>query len=129
MTSAARTKPMNKRQANESYDVGYKRPPRDSRFQKGTSGNPFGRRKRSSNYLAALATVLSETVRINENGVPRRVTKHQAIWIRVTNAAVSGNKKARTILARYHETSANRAESGPRIRVTFSDRARAELGK
>jgi hypothetical protein len=95
---------MTRRTPKKNYPVGYKRPPVASQFQKGTSGNQQGRRRRSSSYFEALFAVLRETVLINENGARRRVTKQQAIWIRVTNAAATGDKKAGKLLARYQDT-------------------------
>ena len=34
--------------SNETYEVGYKKPPKAKRFQKGKSGNPSGRPKKAA---------------------------------------------------------------------------------
>jgi len=39
------------RSPSKSYDVGYRRPPREYRFKKGRSGNPTGKRKTPSKRL------------------------------------------------------------------------------
>ena len=48
------------REKRRDYDVGYGKPPRHTRFQKGQSGNPRGRSCRSKNLKTLLSEALNE---------------------------------------------------------------------
>lgn len=60
---------------------GYRKPPKSGQFKKGQSGNPRGRpkRKKLKTEKEILRQILSEPITIRENGVPRTVTKGQAL--------------------------------------------------
>ena len=57
--------------------VGYKRPPRSTRYQAGVSGNPKGRPKRKGQGLP-YARILDRIVTIKEGVGSRQVTAEQA---------------------------------------------------
>jgi hypothetical protein len=76
--------------SDSSYG-GYGRPPKHSRFHKGVSGNPKGRPKGKRNFLTVLAETLEEKIVINENGVPKTVTKLEAALKQLVNKAASGD--------------------------------------
>ena len=50
------------------YEVGYGKPPRNTRFQKGQSGNPSGRAPGNKNLKTLLIDTLNEPVVVTENG-------------------------------------------------------------
>ena len=73
----------------EPEAVGYGRPPRSSRFQKGRSGNPKGRprnRRRDIPY----DTLLGQMVTIREDGRERRVTAAEAFILQLTKKGLEG---------------------------------------
>ena len=41
---------MSNEDMQDHYEVGYKKPPKDSQFQKGISGNPIGRPRKSLDF-------------------------------------------------------------------------------
>jgi hypothetical protein len=76
------------------YEVGYKRPPQNTRFKKGQSGNSKGRPRGSQNMLTVLQKELNAPVSITENGVRKTISKRQAAAKQLVNKAASGNLPA-----------------------------------
>ena len=68
-----------------NYEVGYRRPPRQTRFKKGRSGNPTGRPRGSRNFASLVDEALAEPVVINENGRRKKATKLQVIVKQMVN--------------------------------------------
>lgn len=81
-----------------SYDVGYGRPPKHTRFKPGQSGNPRGRPKGSADMSTHIEDALKEKVVISESGRRRTITKGKAIAKQVVNKAASGNLQAARLL-------------------------------
>jgi hypothetical protein len=52
---------------NGDYEVGYGKPPRQTRFKQGQSGNVQGRPRGSKNLTTVMLKELSEKVTISEN--------------------------------------------------------------
>lgn len=61
------------------YDIGYGKPPRRTRFQKGQSGNSRGRPRAANNFATIVGEALREPVVINENGRRKRATMAEVI--------------------------------------------------
>jgi hypothetical protein len=76
------------------YQVGYGKPPRHSRFQKGRSGNPRGRPKGVQSFARLVHRAFNEKVAIKENGERRIITKQQAALKQLVNKAASGDTRA-----------------------------------
>jgi hypothetical protein len=82
---------------------GYRRPPRATRFTKGQSGNPAGRR-RGRRREAPYETVLGQMVIIREGGVERRVTADEAFLLHLSKRGLEGDgAAARATLAVIEE--------------------------
>lgn len=81
---------MRNRKKKENYEVGYAKPPKSGKFKKGISGNPSGRPKRPSDFVARVLRELNSALVINENGKRRVITKDEAIAKQVVNKAVGG---------------------------------------
>ena len=80
------------------YEVGYKRPPRHSRFRKGRSGNPRGRPKGARNFGTELQEALGQTVLVREAGAERRVTRRGAVVLSLLAKALKGDVRAAALL-------------------------------
>lgn len=107
-----------------NYDVGYKKPPRKTRFKKGKSGNPKGRPKRSRNTVTLLNEELDQPISIQENGKTITVTKREAIIKRMVHSALNADHKA---IATVLNIDANREEINPNeFVVTDIDKANFE---
>src|SRR5262245_59832080 len=99
-----------------SYEVGYGKPPRHTRFQKGQSGNPGGRPRRSpAKRLEDLA--LDEAYRptiVVEDGIATPMPVIQAVLRRQLQIAASGNVRAqRDILAMIRDIELIRSITSP----------------
>jgi hypothetical protein len=81
-----------------NYEVGYKRPPKHTRFQKGQSGNPRGRPRGSRNLKTDLAEELSTRITIREGNRTRKISAQQAALKRLLAKALAGDLRAITTL-------------------------------
>ena len=76
------------------YEIGYKKPPEHTRFQKGQSGNPRARPKASKDLAAVLTEILDEKVTIMENGKRRRIASREVFVKQLVDRTVLGDPKA-----------------------------------
>jgi hypothetical protein len=83
---------------DRDYEVGYGRPPKHSRFKKGQSGNPMGRKKGGLNLLTILHRELQRTIEIREGDDRKRVTKLEAIVKGLVLRALKGDPRALSVL-------------------------------
>jgi hypothetical protein len=79
---------------SKSRSVGYKRPPKASRFKPGQSGNPKGRPPGSRNLKTDLTALLKKPVSIREDGELRQVSRQQAMLLSLFDKALRGDVKA-----------------------------------
>ena len=78
------------------YKVGPGRPPLRTRFKKGQSGNPGGRRKKP--LPALLADALNEPVFVTIDGERRQITKREAIVHQLVNKSTTADLRATKML-------------------------------
>lgn len=97
----------------EVSPVGFKSPPKHTRFQKGRSGNPRGR-PRGSRREIPYDTVLGQMVTIREEGRERRVTAAEAFLLHLTRKGLAGDSAAaRASLAAIETARAKRSAATP----------------
>jgi hypothetical protein len=101
------------------YNVGYKKPPRHTRFKKGQSGNPRGKAKGRKNLKTELLEELGERVIVSENGRHRALPKQTVIVKRMVADAVQGDAKARDqllkLMGQIDAVEGSRQSSFPRL--------------
>lgn len=83
-----------KKKPDGDYTVGYCRPPEDTRFKPGQSGNRAGRPKKSKNIDLLIKAELEKTVPLTGDGRAKRITKLDALVMQLVNRAVKGDPKA-----------------------------------
>jgi len=83
---------------SDNYQVGYCRPPKTTRFKPGQSGNPKGRPKGSMDTHRLIDAILNKKVSATIDGIPIRISKKQAILVRLANSAASGDLKSMQVL-------------------------------
>ena len=102
-----------------SRPVGPGRPPVESRFRKGQSGNPKGRPKKVKPRAAsAFDIVIDRTLTVTQDGIPREVTVEEALQHRTYQEAIAGSRSARReilkmIAKRELHLAAQQGESKP----------------
>jgi hypothetical protein len=74
-----------------TYQVGYGKPPLHSRFKKGVSGNPRGRKKGSKNFATLVEEGLQERVQVTIAGKTKSVSRSEAIVLAMMTKAMKGD--------------------------------------
>jgi hypothetical protein len=82
----------------DDYEVGYKRPPMNTRFRKGQTGNPHGRPKGARNIKTDLAEELGERIGITVQGSHRKITKQRALIKAQVANAIKGDPRAAALV-------------------------------
>jgi len=86
------------RDTGRDYEVGYGKPPRNTQFKKGQSGNPRGRPSGSKNLATLVSVALNEPVIVVENGGRRKINKREAIIKQLVNRSTKADWRAIKIL-------------------------------
>ena len=101
---------MNLRQ--KDYEVGYKRPPKQTQWKKGQCGNPKRQYQRAPRGTVALIDAAFEKqIAIVEKGESRRVSVFEAILLQLWIKEMSGDTRALAARLQYQEFVAT--QSGP----------------
>ena len=102
--------------ANGDYEIGYRKPPKNTRFKPGKSGNPKGRPKGSKNFRTDAKAVLNERIPISEGGKQKKVTAQAATLKRLRAKALAGDSRALdrfvSLAQQYNDDPAPEAERG-----------------
>jgi hypothetical protein len=97
---------------NKTVDVGFGRPPKDSQFKPGRSGNPKGRPKGALNMATVLEQILRQKVVIEDGGKRKTINKLEAAVTQLTNKAAAGDLKALQLLTVLVRSAEERATQG-----------------
>ena len=101
------------RDQNRGYEVGYGKPPRETRFVKGRSGNPRGRPRGAKSFNTLLSDKLNEPVTVAENGGRRKISKREAIVTQLVNRSAAADFRAIKILLDIVRDIERQAETVP----------------
>jgi Family of unknown function (DUF5681) len=78
----------------DNNKVGYRRPPRHTRFKKGQSGNPRGRPQGGANAKTIVSRVIGEKVTLREGDKPRAMTKLEGLLQAHLVKAIKGDARS-----------------------------------
>lgn len=96
---------------SDDYDIGYGKPPKDTQFKKGQSGNPNGRPKTCKNVLTDIHEELDELVRVTEGGKTVLMTKQRAlVKATIAKASQGHTPSVKLLLELKAEAEAKRSE-------------------
>jgi len=79
---------------SDDREVGYGKPPKQTQFPPGRSGNPTGKRKGTKNISTWFKDVMNEKITVVEGGKTRTMTKGEALIRTILNRALGGDPKA-----------------------------------
>src|SRR5262249_7633489 len=93
-----------------SYEVGYCRPPKQTKWKKGQCGNPKRIRKQTPKPVVDMIDeFFAGEIDIVENGISRRVSNFEAIVLQLWIKAMAGTKRAANVLLQYPAVAARRS--------------------
>ncbi|MGA2908980.1 MAG: DUF5681 domain-containing protein [Terracidiphilus sp.] len=101
--------------------IGYGKPPRQSRFQKGKSGNPKGRPKGSKNLATIVIKESRQRVHVNGPRGSRTVTKLEAAMMQLGNKSAQGDLRASREFFGLIQRSEDTVNSGGTLPITELD--------
>ncbi len=110
-----------------SYEVGYRKPPKQTRFQPGQSGNPRGRPKGTKNLKTDLMEELGEKIVIREGDQSRRVSKQRAVVKTLVARTLKGDARAATLLTSMMMRLLETGEGAPTVAEPLLDDEHAIL--
>jgi hypothetical protein len=93
------------------YEVGYGKPPQNTRFKPGQSGNPKGKPKGAKNLASIVDGAINEKMVVTENGKSRKVSKLEIAVKQLVNKAALGDQKALAQLLPLVQIIEGRAEA------------------
>ncbi|MDH3581687.1 MAG: DUF5681 domain-containing protein [Hyphomicrobiales bacterium] len=83
-----------RKSSKDSYEVGYGKPPKDTRFKPGQSGNRKGRPKGTKNFATDVRATLASKVRVTRDGSSRKISTQEAMLMRLREKALGGDVRA-----------------------------------
>ena len=116
----------------KNYEVGRGKPPVATRFKKGTSGNPLGRRRIKpppNDPGSILQAIDNEEIEVRENGKRKRMKLVELEFRQMFNKAIKGDSaSASLILGLAKEHLSPEATSGRRLEFIGVTEATRQFG-
>ena len=94
LPSPAQPLPERAHDGRENYAVGYARPPKETRFKSGQSGNPKGRPKQRQSVKTMLKEVYTDKIAMHDGEKRCHVMRIKALLIKQWERGIKGNERA-----------------------------------
>lgn len=92
--------------AQADYEVGFGKPPRETQFKKGQSGNPTGRPRQARALKTDLLDILDIEVAVSLPSGPERMTMQRAMTLSLGAKAAKGDVRAAQAIIKLIELTA-----------------------
>jgi hypothetical protein len=109
------------RPKSATYSVGYGRPPKETQFKPGTSGNAKGRPKGTRPIGAILQDIIQQKISVTEGGKTRRITTLEVMFRRLANDAMRSDQKAIKLLLSLADRYAGSPETVLQLREMLNE--------
>jgi len=106
-----------------TYEVGYAKPPKATRFPAGRSGNPRGRPKGSRSVGAVLQAILHQKINVTENGRTRKVAVLEVLIRRLASDAMRSDPRALKLLLSLADRVPGSVETAPDLGAIMDEDA------
>jgi hypothetical protein len=103
----------------DKYEIGYRKPPKNTQFKKGQSGNPRGRKRGIKNYRTRFHEIINEKVAITENGRRKKMAKFDVAIHQLMNKAAAGDARALRLILQVYERFSYHEDQGQPITFVF----------
>jgi hypothetical protein len=112
--------------SSKDYKVGYKRPPKHSRWKKGQCGNSD--RKYPARKLSALEFIdqlLLRPIEVVEKGETKRIMALEVVVLQLWRQEFAGNRPALAVRLKFEAIVHEAAERGVEVELAENDYTRA----
>lgn len=103
------------------YDIGYRKPPKRTQWQKGQSGNPSGKKPKEESFHAKLMKVAGEEIVVKKNGQTVAMSNWEAALYTAFVKAQSGNPQFFRILAKELGQDQEVTAASPALEMSEAD--------
>ncbi len=101
--------------ADPDYEVGYGKPPKQTQFKPGQSGNPRGRPKGTKNLKTDLMEELSEMISVREGDRSQNVSKQRAVVKTFVARTLQGDARSAALLTSMMMRLTDTGEGAPDV--------------
>ena len=112
--------------SKDDYKVGKGRPPQHTRYKKGQSGNPSGRKK-LPDVAQAAARVLEQKISVTQDGVRKRMPGIDALLSKAFAKALTGDMRAAEFLIKIVANDNTRRGDGGQEEDDTHDAGNADI--
>lgn len=112
---------------SDDYEIGYRRPPKGSRFKPGQSGNSRGRPGRARDQMdraEIFRRIAAEEITLPTDAGPMRLNRCEALITRLTVMALNGNAGASRLLHELRKLPVPETEAPPLVFYISEDDAK-----
>jgi hypothetical protein len=111
------------RRAPADYEVGWRKPPRHTRFKPNRSGNPKGRPPKSRNLKTDLVNELGTSISVRDGDREIKISKQEAFLKSLVARALQGDARASGLLVSLMARLLDLAASPPEKGLNTEDQA------